>query len=98
MSKDINNKTKYGFYGCLEANAFEAILNRNDIPYRKEIMESMEEKGIDNPEVFEEVFTIDSDIALPTLALDVFDSAFGDFELYDIIEDNYVEVPSFAMA
>lgn len=77
---------EFGFHGCLEASAFEVILNEEDVQFRKEGMDSLEEKGLDNTEAFEVIFYIPEGVKLTEEAENVFDNYYNDCELENIIK------------
>lgn len=83
-------KLDYGFHGNLEAEAFMAVLTNNKVSFNTHSMESMESKNIDNPEYFEMLVEVDAN-TIPSLAKDVFDNTFEDFELNSIIDGSFVE-------
>lgn len=85
MSHNLEETTIFGFHGCLEAEAFQTVLEQTNVVYTKQIMEDMIEQNIDNPERFEEIFTIKADQEISLISFDIFNGEFDDLELAHLI-------------
>ncbi len=85
MSHNLEETTLFGFHGCMEAEAFQTILEQTNVVYSKQIMEDMDEKNIDNPERFEELFTVEAGQEISLISFDIFNGEFDDSELDHLI-------------
>ncbi len=85
MSHNLEETTLFGFHVCMEAEAFQTILEQTNVVYSKQIMKEMEEQNIDNPERFEELFTVEAGQEISLISFEILNGEFDDAELDHLI-------------